>query len=87
MTMKHLAVATLVAAFVGASFPTVVVSTAAVAAGTCGFSNENGKMVFLGTCPNQAGDSSEKEAPANPCATMLNGGPVYSYRIELATCG
>jgi hypothetical protein len=84
MTIKHLAVATLVAALVGGTFPTVVVTTAAVAAETCGFSNENGKMVFLGTCPNEAGDSSEKESPSNPCSGALTDGPVYSYRIELA---
>ncbi|CAN5185500.1 hypothetical protein BH10PSE9_BH10PSE9_07390 [soil metagenome] len=89
MKFKYLATAALVAAFAAGSIPAVVVSTPAIAADSCGFSNENGKLVFLGTCPNQAGDSSDKESPAppsNPCTGRLTGGPVYSYRIELAGC-
>ena len=88
MTIKHLAVATLVAAFAGGSIPAVVVTTPALAADGCGFSNENGKRVFRGTCPNEAGDSSDKESapPSNPCSGRLTGGPVSSYRLIVTGC-
>jgi hypothetical protein len=88
MRIKHISVAALVAAFAIGSFPSVVLPTVAAAASQeCGYKNENGKLVFLGTCANENGASSE-DAPQqpNPCGVRLNGGPVIAYRMELAVC-
>ena len=87
MTIRHLAIATLVAAFAAGTTPTVVLTSTARAAESCGFANQNGTLVFLGTCPNEAGESSDKESPpSSHCAGNPNVGPVYSYRLELAVC-
>ena len=90
MTFNRLCIYSLAATLVVATIPTVALPTAAVAAGQeCGWSSENGKLIFLGTCAHENGESSEPtEAPpaSNPCIGKLTGGPVYSYRIELADC-
>ena len=79
MRIRLIPFAMLVAAFAIGSIPTVVLPTAASAESkACGYVNENGKLVFLGTCADTQSHS-EEDAPAasNPCP---------HYRLEIAGC-
>ena len=89
MRLKDLPVTTLVAAFAIGSFPAVVLPTAAAAANQeCGYRNEGGKLVFLGTCAHDTSEdtNSETAPPPTPCIGKMNGGSVFTYRFELAVC-
>ena len=91
MRFKDLSVATMVAAFAAGSFPAVVLPTVAAAANQeCGYRNEGGTLVFLGSCAHDTSEGTNSEPttapPTNPCVGKLIGGPVFSYRVELAGC-
>lgn len=88
MTFNRFGTFVLAVTLAVATAPTVVLPTAAVAAGQeCGWATVNGALVFLGTCAGGGGDGQSDGQWTNPCVGKLTGGPVYSYRMELADTG
>ena len=74
MKIKRFAMATLAAALTIATTPTVILPAAAEGAKDCGYAFENGKLVFLGTCPHENGEATVTDAPSNPCPGRVDDG-------------
>ena len=91
MTLKGISLAVLSTAFALATAPVPVLPAAAADSNgkDCGWYNENGKVVFKGTCPHDSSEGTTGEPqPTNPCPVMLfpGGRVMVSYRIVVTGC-
>ena len=64
MSVSHI----LAVAVAAASLSSITLAIAAEPRPDCGWYNENGRMVFLGTCPHDTGSTDSETLPAEPPA-------------------
>ena len=85
--MKRLALGVLSATFVLATCPVVVPPAAAADSNgkDCGWYNENGKIVFKGTCPHDSSDGTTGEPQPGCLSLQLPAGTQLAFRLLLAT--